>query len=108
MELKHDHWQGHFEDILATFIRSISQYSINHNGIKIGITNDLERQLKEHKSSNKDWKRMLVKYETNSINYINIIEEKLSNYHWEYTSNIRHDANDGQKNPPYYLYIIIK
>ena len=108
MELKHDHWQGQFEDILGTFIRSISQYSINHNGIKIGITNNPERRINELKASNDGWEKMIVKYETTSINYINVMEELLSNYHWEYNSNIRGNVGETHKTPPYYLYIVIK
>ena len=108
MELKHDYWQGQFEDILGTFIKSISQYSINHNGIKIGITNDPEKRLKEHITSNVGWKKMIIKYETTSINYINVMEELLINYHWEILSNIRGNVGETHKTPPYYLYIVIK
>lgn len=107
MELKHDYWQGQFEDILRTFIRSISQYSINHNNIKIGITNDPEKQLKEHQNSNLGWKNMIIKYQTNSVNHINTMEELLINYHWEYLSNIRGRGEPNAK-PPYYLYLLIK
>ena len=105
MELKHDYWKGQFEDIIESFIKSISQYSINHNGIKIGFTNDPERQLKEHIESNDGWKKMVVKYETHSENYIHTMEELLAHYHWEYVNNENRVAN---KTPPYYLYILIK
>ena len=108
MELKYDYWTGHFEDIKGSLIKSISQYSINHNGIKIGITNDPERRIKEHQNNNLGWKKMIVKYQTNSVNYINIMEELLINYHWEYLSNIRGGGGESNAKPPYYLYILIK
>ena len=108
MELNHDHWTGNFEDILGTFIRSISQYSINHNGIKIGITNNPQRRINELIASNGGWKKMIVKYETSSLNYINVMDELLSNYHWECNSNIGGNMDETHKTPPYYLYILIK
>ena len=106
MELKYDYWTGHFEEVKGTLIRNISQYSINHNAIKIGITNNPERRIKEHQNSNLGWKKMIVKYQTNSVSYINTMEELLINYHWEYLSNIKNGGLNA--NPPYYLYLLIK
>lgn len=105
MELKHDYWTGQFEEIIGSFIKSISHYSINHNGIQIGITNNPERRRQEHIASKKGWKKMVVKYETTSINYINVMEEILTNYHWEYVNNEKRSATITE---PYYLYILIK
>ena len=108
MQLKYNYWTGHFEDVKATLIRNISQYSINNNEIKIGITNDPERRIKEHQNSNLGWQKMIVKYQTNSVIYINIMEELLINYHWEYLSNIRGSNEEHKEKPTYYLYILIK
>lgn len=104
MELKYDYWTGHFEDVKGSLIRNISQYSINNNAIKIGITTNPETKIKEHRNSNLGWKKMIVKYQTDSENYINAMDEILSNYHWDI-------ANNEKKNPsanPYYLYLLIK
>lgn len=108
MKLQHDYWTGHFENILVNFIKSISHYSINHSSIQLGITNNPERRLAEYIASKQGWKRMVVKYETTSVNFINIIEEKLTNYHWKFTSNIKGNVSEAHKTPPYYVYIIIK
>ena len=108
MQLKYDYWTGHFEEVKGSLIRNISQYSINNTEIKIGITNDPERRIKEHQNNNLGWKKMIVKYQTNSVNYINIMEELLINYHWEYLSNIRGGGGESKAKPPYYLYILIK
>lgn len=105
MELKYDYWTGQFEDIKGSLIRNISQYSINNNAIKIGITSNPERKIKEHLDSNLGWKKMVIKYQTSSVNYINVMEEILINYHWEYTNNERNMFNQSKF---YYLYILIK
>lgn len=105
MELKYDYWTGQFDDIKDSLIRNLSQYSINNNGIKIGVTTNPERRIKEHHNSNLGWKKMIVKYQTNSVTYITIMEEILVNYHWEYLNNERKMSN--QKDS-YYLYILIK
>ena len=108
MELKYDYWTGHFEDIKASLIKSISQHSINHKGIRIGITNDPERRHKEYQIGNQGWVKMIVKYETTSANYIHIMDEILSSYHWEYASNIKGDVSESYKTPPFYVYLVIK
>lgn len=105
MELKYEYWTGHFEDVKGSLIRNISQYSINNNAIKIGITTNPEVRIREHQNSNLGWKKMIVKYQTDSINFINVMEEILINYHWEYVNN---EKNVTKPNNPYFLYILIK
>ncbi|HNP32593.1 MAG TPA: GIY-YIG nuclease family protein [Flavobacterium sp.] len=105
MELKYDYWTGPFEDVKGSLVRNISQYSISNNAIKIGITTDPERRIQEHRRSNLGWKRMVVKYQTSSVSYINVIEEILINYHWEYVNNEKSIFSQAEF---YYLYILIK
>lgn len=105
MELKYDYWTGHFEDVKGSLIRNISQYSINNNAIKIGITTNPEKRKKEYQNSNLGWKKMIIKYQTDSEKYINVMDDILSNYHWDFANN---EETLSESENPYYLYLLIK
>lgn len=105
MELQYEYWTGQFEDVKTSLIRNISQYSINNNAIKIGITTNPEKRKKEHQNSKLGWKKMIIKYQTDSEKYINVMDEILSNYHWDFANN---EENISESENPYYLYLLIK
>ena len=61
--------------------KSVLAYSKRWKNIKIGITCDPERRAKEHAKAG-IWKKMVVKYETSSVNFINKMEQNLIENHW--------------------------
>lgn len=108
MILQEDYWTGNINDVIESLNRSIAQYIRNNNKVKIGITCDPQRRSKEHSKSNEKWERMIVKYKTTSVNYINLIEKVLIENHWNFISNEVSGGGGPNGNPPYYLYVLLK
>lgn len=108
MKLEVDYWTGNINDVIESLNRSIAQHIRNNTKVKIGITCDPERRYKEHSLSKENWDRMVVKYKTSSVNYINELEKKLIAHHWEYIKNEVAGGGGPNGTPPYYLYLLIK
>lgn len=77
MELKYDYWTGNFSYVKTLLIRSIQRYAYLYDNVKIGITSNPDARKSKHKSSGQGWKKMIIKYETSSVRYINEMEKLL-------------------------------
>jgi hypothetical protein len=109
MELDFDLRTGSFSDMKDFLIRSIQSYITHHNSVKVGITCDPDRRFYKHSCSEKHWKKMVVKYETSSVAYINNMEKALIEYHFDFIENeINGGGGPNGKNGPYYLYVLLK
>ena len=108
MELEYDYWTGNFSTVKLSLIRSISQYTRHYDSVKIGITCHPARRKNEHRKGDLKWSKMIVKYETSSVNYINEMEKTLIDYHWEYIDNKAKGGGGPNGNQPYYLYLLLK
>ncbi len=108
MELEFDYWTGNFSDVKRFLIRSISQYTRYHNNVKIGITCAPNRRKSQHKKGDSNWSKMVVKYQTSSVNYINEMEKILIEYNWEFIENEAKGGGGRNGNPPYYLYVLLR
>lgn len=82
MELIYDYWVGHLTNVEPTLKRSVNAYIEHYSTVKVGITGKPERRKSEHKRSNKGWDKMIIKYHTTSVKYINSVEKKLIDYRW--------------------------
>ena len=87
MNVEYDYWTGSINEVTEYLIRSIGQYTRYYNKVKVGITNMPERRAREHQKSSLRWRKMVVKYKTSSVNFINRLEKILIDYHWYYIKN---------------------
>ena len=109
MELKHDYWRGNFNDVKISLIKSIAQYIRRYSTVKIGITSNPQARKNKHNASNIEWKKMIIKYETSSVNYINQMEKILIDHHWDYIANEKGGGGGpNAETGPYYLYVLLK
>jgi len=109
MELIHDYWKGNFNEVKLSLIRSIAQYIIHYNHIKIGITSNPNARKNQHQASDLGWSKMIVKYETSSVRYINEMEKLIIDHHWDYIANEKAGGGGpNAKTGPYYLYVLLK
>lgn len=108
MDLEHDYWKGSFTDVKDCLIRSISQYTRYYSVVKIGITCNPKTRMNQHQRSNPKWRKMVVKYETTSVKFINEMEKILINYHREFVINQVNGGGGRNGNPPYYLYVLLE
>ena len=108
MELEYDYWSGHLSDISLTLKKSINTYIQHYSTVKIGITCDPERRMSEHYRTDLGWEKMVVKYKTTSVNYINRIEKETIDYHRDDITNMISGGGGPNGNPPYYLYLLLK
>ncbi len=109
MELDFDVRTGAFKDMKEFLIRSIQSYVMHHNSVKVGITCDPDRRFYEHSNSGKRWKKMVVKYETSSVDYINNMEKALIEHHFDFIENVVNGGGGPNgKCGPYYLYVLLK
>lgn len=109
MELIYDYWKGNFDEVKEMLAKSIAQYVKTYQMIKIGITSNPNNRKYQHQADELGWKKMIVKYETNSVTNINKMEKVLIKNHWKYIAN----ENEGGGGPntntgPYYLYVLLK
>lgn len=103
----YDHWSGHLNMVITPLNRSLGQYIRNYTEIKIGITNNPETRFNQHIKLKK-WDRMIVKYETSSLNYVRTLEQLLVENYFDYISNEVGGGGGNFGNPPYYLYVLIR
>ena len=109
MKLFYDYWKGKPSEVNTSLKRSISQYIRHHKKVKIGITCRPKERMVEHNKMGLEWEKMIVKYETTSINFINKIEKIHIDYQWEYLTNERSGGGGPNgKTGPYFLYILLK
>jgi len=108
MELTYDYWKGHLVNVETQLKQSVNAYIQHYSEIKIGITCNPDRRKSEHHRSKKGWEKMVIKYETQSVKYINAIEKTLIDYHWDYVTNEVGGGGGPNGTPPYYLYVLLK
>lgn len=108
MNVSYDYWTGSINHVKESLIRSVGQYTRHYRKVKIGITNDPERRAKEHQRGSDKWDKMVVKYETSSVNFINQIERVLIEYHWGYIKNKVGGGGGPDGVGPYYLYVLLR
>ena len=108
MELEYDYWTGSINEVTEALIRSVAQYTRYYREVKIGITNNPKRRMGEHQRSRKGWRKMVIKYKTSSVNFINRIERILIDYHWDYVKNEVWGGGGPDGKGPYYLYVLLK
>lgn len=108
MDVEYDYWTGSINEVTESLIRSVGQYTRYYNKVKIGITNNPERRAREHQKSSLRWQKMVVKYKTSSVNFINRLEKILIDYHWDYIKNEIGGGGGPDGKGPYYLYVLLK
>jgi len=108
MDLQYDYWTGSIAVVKESLIRSVGQYTRYFERIKIGITNNPERRLGEHRRSRAGWNKMVVKYRTTSVTFINQMERVLIDHHWDYIQNEARGGGGPDGKGPYYLYVLLK
>ncbi|MCO6175366.1 hypothetical protein NHF50_09955 [Flavobacterium sp. NRK F10] len=109
MELEFYEYQtGTFNDVKESLIRSIAQYLRHYNKVKVGITSNPLNRFSQHSNSGKGWKKMIVKYETSSVSYINEMEKLLIDNFSDLLQNEIGGGGGPNGKPPYYLYLLLK
>ncbi len=109
MKLVYNYCKGKPAEVNTSLKRSISQYTRHYSNIKIGITCRPKERLREHDKMNLKWEKMIIKYETKSVNFINKIEKEHIDYQWEYVTNLRSGGGGPNgKIGPFFLYVLLK
>ncbi len=80
----------------------------NYSNVKVGFTNNPESRITKHKLDTIGWDRMIVIYETSSINFVKKIETILIENNWDYVENII-SGGGGRTGEGYqYIYVLLK
>jgi hypothetical protein len=105
MTLQYNYFTGHQNTVETALKKSVAVYLSNYERVKIGITNNPERRAKEHEKGN--WKRMIVKYYTTSVKYINDMERVIIDHHWDRVENLVGGGGGPNGEGPYFLYVLV-
>lgn len=99
---------GHPNSVYETLNRKISAYKANHTILKVGITGrNPQTRFDEHLRSF-PWDRMVVIYQTTSINYANTLEYWLVEKHWDDLINEREGGGSNLAEQGYnYVYVLL-
>lgn len=100
---------GFPSNVVESLNRSIGQYKRNYNHLKVGITGrPPEERLREHLRTN-TWSRMIILYQTSSINFANTMEQWLVDNHWDDLVNQRRGGgSELSPNGNNYVYLLLK
>ena len=108
MDIKYDYITGSINEVAESLIRSVGQYISYYSKVKVGITNNPERRKRDHERSRTKWNKMVVKYKTSSVNYINRMEKIIIESHWDFIENKVGGGGGPDGEGPYYLYVLLK
>lgn len=109
MIIEENYVTGHPFDVFPTLNQKIGQYKRNYKFVKIGITGQTpEERFTQHLKDHK-WLKMVLIYRSSSINYCNLIEEWLVDYHFDDLVNQRKGGGsqlriDGAN----YVYVLVR
>jgi hypothetical protein len=107
MQVNYSYWTGHLTNVETSLKKSVAAYIRLGYAVKIGITNNPERRAKEHARKG-TWKRMIVKYYTTSVKYINDMERIIIAHHWDRVENEVGGGGGPNGSGPYYLYVLVE
>lgn len=71
--LEYNRITGFPTNVLERLERSLSQYMSRYATVKVGITGNPQQRFAKYHAEG--WKRMVVKYETTSENFVNQMED---------------------------------
>lgn len=99
---------GRPDEVVSDVLRSLSAYTRADrvDYFKIGLTSNPERRFQEEYSKRYD--KMVVLYQTSSINNVSQLEIELIQHNKELADNIISGGGGNYGDPPYYLYVVIK
>lgn len=107
-QIIYNYQTGHPNRIVSSLLRSISAYTRADrvSSFKIGITCNPENRFRQAYADNYD--RMLVVYQSFSINNVRAMECLLVEHNNELCDNIISGGGGNYGNPPYYMYVVIR
>lgn len=96
------------KDICSQLNISVGQYQRYYNNVKVGITSNPYRRFRQHIDKNPEmhWERMVVKYETSSVENANVVEKWFIHNRPDLTNQWTGDSPmSGQG--PFYTYFLL-
>lgn len=106
MPIQYQIWTGWPTKLRSSFRRRVSRYVRNCNSYKIGITNNPENRFSQPDYSD-NYNRMIVMYQTSSLDSARDLEWRLIDDYQGYSDNINAGGGGPAGDPPYFLYVVI-
>lgn len=100
---------GYPSNVVSSLNRRIGQYKRNYNYLKVGITGRPPTDRWNEHVRIRKWSRMIILYQTSSINFANTMETWLVDNHWDDLVNQRRGG--GSELSPTgnnYVYLLLK
>lgn len=99
---------GRPNDVLSSVLRSISAYTRvdRATAFKIGITCNPENRFRQAYADSYD--KMLVVYQSSSVNNVRDLERLLVEHNRELCDNIIEGGGGNYGEPPHYMYVVVK
>ena len=109
MSIQWDVWTGWPSNLKSSFRRRVSAYvrNVDFYDFKIGITNNPKRRFREYRNSDDVYDRMIVIYETSSLDSVRHFEALMID-DYEYSANFASGGGGSYGDPPYFMYVVIR
>ena len=108
MEVEYNALSGHPNTVWDSLNRKVSAYKGANKFVKVGITGRNPQQRFNEHLLDKQWKRMIVIYQTTSIKYANQMENWLVSFHYEDLVNVRQGGGSNLSEVGWnYVYILL-
>ena len=102
---------GHVHEIRPALQKLLDQYAAQRSLLYVGVSNDPERRYREHQSwwaPNDRWDRMVVLYQTSSLNYALQAESQLIHYMQQQGYDYENRHIPPLSLPPFWLYFLLE
>jgi hypothetical protein len=108
MSVEYNYCTGRPSDVITRLKRKVTRTINNNSYVKVGITNNPETRWNQHRANDPTWTKMLVVYQSSSINHVRELESDLITHRWEELHNQRDGGGGNIGEGRQYLYFLIQ
>lgn len=102
-------YDGRLSTVTPSLRQSIAGFIRHNRYVKIGITSDPVGRADKHSAQNPNWERMVLLYESASINNVSTLEAEMVDHFWDDVENEKGGGGGNYSDSgPYYLYVLLR
>jgi hypothetical protein len=108
MTIIYEYCAGSPAEFLPELKLSMTQYLINNDYVKVGITSNPKVQWAQHSRDESKWSKMIVVFQSSSIIQVRTLEKTLVEHGRKHSKHIQGGAGENKTKGMQHVYFLIK